>query len=132
MSSATNTSPAPQASSTRNIQGIDAATQAHLTRIFSAYPAIEQVMLYGSRAKGTAHERSDIDLVAYGKTLDRFIIARVLLDLDDSPIPYHIDLQAFHELNNPSLIAHIERVGVIIYLSEPLDNTKQPNQHAHE
>lgn len=97
--------------------GIDAATLMKLTRILATYPAVEQVKLYGSRAKGTAHERSDIDLAAYGDKLDRFTIARILLDLDDSDIPYQVDLQNYHELKNKQLIEHIDRVGMIIYPS---------------
>lgn len=86
-----------------------------LKKIFKKYAAIEQVKLYGSRAKGTFNERSDIDLVAYGKDITRFMIADLLLDLDDSDIPYMVDLQSYHDLKNNQLIEHINRAGVIIY-----------------
>ncbi len=86
-----------------------------LKKIFKKYAAIEQVKLYGSRAKGTFNERSDIDLVAYGKDITRFMIADLLLDLDDSDIPYMVDLQSYHDLKNNQLIEHINRVGLIIY-----------------
>ena len=39
---------------------------AALTQVFAAYPDIERVTLYGSRAKGDFHPRSDIDLAAHG------------------------------------------------------------------
>jgi len=86
-----------------------------LHKVLEKYPCIEQVKLYGSRAKGTFNERSDIDLVAYGRDIDRSIIANVLMDLDDSDIPYLADLQNYHELKNRQLIDHIDRVGVLIY-----------------
>ena len=86
-----------------------------LRAIFANYPAIERVELYGSRAKGTEHPRSDIDLVAYGAKIDRFIVSQLLLDLDDSEIPYSVDLQNYHELRNHSLLQHIKRVGQEIY-----------------
>ncbi len=86
-----------------------------LKNTFKKYTGIEQVKLYGSRAKGTFNERSDIDLVTYGKDLDRFVLNQVLLDLDDSSIFYLVDLQNFHDLKNRQLIEHIERVGRVIY-----------------
>ncbi|MFC3417790.1 nucleotidyltransferase domain-containing protein [Algoriphagus hitonicola] len=36
-----------------------------LKRIFSKYPAISKVKVYGSRAKGTYSERSDLDLMIF-------------------------------------------------------------------
>ncbi len=87
-----------------------------LKNVFAKFPAIEQVKLYGSRAKGTYNPRSDIDLVAFGQKLDRYIIAEVLMDLDDSDIPYQIDFQNYHALKNPQLIEHINRVGKVIYM----------------
>lgn len=98
-------------------------TQPQLNRlfnIFKQYPAIAQVTLYGSRAKGTYHERSDIDLVAHGTLLNHHIIAEALLDLDDSDLPYQIDLQSYHDLNNQKLIEHIDRIGLTIYQKEPI------------
>jgi len=86
-----------------------------LENILKRFPAIEQVKLYGSRAKGTYNSRSDIDLVAFGQGIDRAVIAEVLMDLDDSDIPYLVDLQAYHDLRNPQLIDHVDRVGVVIY-----------------
>ncbi len=86
-----------------------------LRQVFSNYPNIRQVKLYGSRAKGTHHPRSDIDLVVLGEDVDRFMIADILLTLDDSDIPFLIDLQNYQDLKNPRLIEHIDRVGVVIY-----------------
>jgi predicted nucleotidyltransferase len=85
---------------------------------FASHPHIELVKLYGSRAKGTFTDRSDIDLAAFGSALTRSDIADVLLDLDDSNIPYLVDLQQFGELKNQRLIDHINRVGVVIYQRE--------------
>jgi predicted nucleotidyltransferase len=95
--------------------GLDTKTLRKIEQIFAKYLVIEQVKLYGSRAKGTFHPHSDIDLVAIGHDLNRFIISNILIDLDDSDIPYLIDLQNYHELKNRQLIDHIDRVGLIIY-----------------
>lgn len=86
-----------------------------LQQIFKKHPAVQSVKLYGSRAKGTFHERSDVDLVVFGEGIDRFLIAELLLDLEDSNLPYSVDLQNYHELKNRELIEHIDRVGVVIF-----------------
>lgn len=98
--------------------GLSKGVLAMLIGTFKKYTGIDQVTLYGSRAKGTFNERSDIDLVAYGKDLNRFVVSQVLLDLDDSDIPFMVDFQDFNELKNRRLIEHIERVGQVIYSRE--------------
>jgi len=89
-----------------------------LTQVFKKHPEVQAVKLYGSRAKGTFHERSDIDLVVSGAGIDRFLIAELLLDFDDCNLPYAVDLQNYQELKNRALIEHIDRVGVVIYQRE--------------
>jgi len=86
-----------------------------LCDIFKKHLSIESVKLYGSRAKGTFHPRSDVDLVAFGIGIDRFLIAELLLDLMESDLPYSVDLQNYHDLKNRALIEHIDRVGKVIY-----------------
>jgi predicted nucleotidyltransferase len=95
--------------------GLDSQTIQKLRQIFANYPSVRQAKLYGSRAKGTHQAHSDIDLVVLGDGLDRFVIANLLLDLDDTDIPFLIDLQNYSELRNRRLIEHIDRVGVVIY-----------------
>lgn len=91
-----------------------------LQQIFKKHPAVQSVKLYGSRAKGTFHERSDVDLMVFGEGIDRFLIAELLLDLEDSNLPYSVDLQDYRELKNRELIEHIDRVGVVIFERETL------------
>jgi len=98
--------------------GLSAEVLSELCSNFASHPHIEQVKLYGSRAKGTFTDRSDIDLAAFGSALTRSDIADVLLDFDDSNIPYQVDLQQFDDLKNRRLIDHINRAGVVIYQRE--------------
>jgi len=86
-----------------------------LGSIFKRYPKVSKVMLYGSRAKGNFHARSDVDLVIFGEGIDRFLVADLLLELVDSDLPYTVDLQSYHGLKNRALIEHIDRVGIVIY-----------------
>lgn len=98
--------------------GLSPAVLAQMQAVFSHYPALEVVKIFGSRAKGSFHERSDIDLVAFGSNLDRFQIADILQSLEETDIPYLIDLQPYDALKNPRLIDHIDRIGKVIYQRE--------------
>ncbi len=83
--------------------------------VFNNHPLVDIVKLYGSRAKGNFNNRSDIDLVAYGKKLNRFEIADLLMDLNDLDIPYMRELQDYSNIQNQRLLEHIDRVAIIFY-----------------
>lgn len=90
----------------------------HLTllqEIFDRYPQVEQVKVYGSRAKNTFQERSDIDLVVYGQTIDRVILGKINQDLEESDLPYLVDLQQYESLTNQDLIQEIDRFSISIF-----------------
>jgi predicted nucleotidyltransferase len=93
-----------------------------LQQVFNKHPKITAVKLYGSRAKSTFNERSDVDLVLFGKSIDRFLVADLLLDLADSDLPYTVDLQNYNDIKNRALIEHIDRVGLVIYARENEDD----------
>ncbi len=95
--------------------GLTEENLAVLMKVFGQFSAVEQAKLYGSRAKGTYNLRSDIDLVVFGRSLNRSDIAMKLMELDDSDLPLLVDLQAYHDLKNPQLIDHINRVGIVVY-----------------
>ena len=86
-----------------------------LLSIFMQFPAIESVILFGSRAKGNMHERSDIDLAITGKLLDRHQLAEIMMAFDESDLPFKVDIQLLTDIQNPALLAHISRVGKVIY-----------------
>ena len=81
---------------------------------FAQYENIEQVVVYGSRAKGNYSKGSDIDLTIIGE-LTYSEILKLENQLDDLLLPYKIDLSLKHQISNPDLIGHIDRVGKIFY-----------------
>lgn len=83
--------------------------------VFSRYSSIEQVIIYGSRAKGNYRNSSDIDLSLVGNKLDLSILLKIENELDDLLLPYKFDLSIFHKIENSELIDHIKRVGIIFY-----------------
>ena len=71
--------------------------------------------MYGSRAKGTFRNGSDIDLTLLGKGLTLSILFAIENDLGDLMLPYKIDLSILQKIEDPDLVGHIERVGVGFY-----------------
>jgi type I restriction enzyme S subunit len=86
-----------------------------INSVFSKYPVIDKVMLYGSRAKGNYRNGSDIDLTIISKHLDLSILFKIETQLDDLMLPYKIDLSIFSKIENQDLIDHINRVGKVFY-----------------
>ena len=98
--------------------GLSDRTLDTLYSIFKKYPGINQVILYGSRAKGNYRKGSDIDLTLKTKeSFSRTDLLRMGNDFDDSDMPYFVDISNYNDLSNPDLKAHIDRVGKIIYFS---------------
>lgn len=91
-----------------------------LQHIFRRYDSVNEVVLYGSRAKATNHERSDIDLVIKNSPIDRHLLGAIKLEIDSSDIPYAVDLQVFEKITNRTLLEHIQRVGIVLYKKDDL------------
>ena len=84
--------------------------------VFGRYPQLEKAVLYGSRAKGTYKNGSDIDLTLHGESdLTLNVLCKIANDLDDLSLPYTIDLSIFHDISDPDVIGHIQRVGTTVY-----------------
>lgn len=50
--------------------GLKQETVERINSVFQHYEQIDEVILYGSRAKGNYHQGSDIDLTIKGKNLN--------------------------------------------------------------
>ncbi|MEA3544538.1 MAG: nucleotidyltransferase domain-containing protein, partial [Thermodesulfobacteriota bacterium] len=83
--------------------------------IFSHYPEIEHVLLYGSRAMGTWRNGSDIDLCIVGEKLGFSEMLAIENEIDDLMLPWKVDLSLRHQLENSELLDHILRVGKVFY-----------------
>lgn len=97
--------------------GLSSTDCLKLKGVFACYPEIQQVTLYGSRAKGNFRTNSDIDLTIIGD-LDWQKFTELESELDDLLLPYKIDLSLFAHLENTHLIEHIKRVGKVFYQKE--------------
>ncbi len=57
-----------------------------------------QIFLFGSRAKNTNKEFSDIDIAIKDQNLNQNIIAKIKFELEESDIPYKIDVADYNDL----------------------------------
>ncbi|MBI3800667.1 MAG: nucleotidyltransferase domain-containing protein [Deltaproteobacteria bacterium] len=89
-----------------------------IREVFRRFPAIREVALYGSRAKGTYRPESDIDLALVG--VDDDVQAEAVADeLDELPLPYRFDVKAYGGIKYGPLREHIGRVGISLYQRDP-------------
>ena len=88
--------------------------------VFRRFPAIREVALYGSRAKGTYRPESDIDLALVGVD-DDVQAEAVANELDELPLPYRFDVKAYGGIKYGPLREHIARVGILLYRRDPPD-----------
>jgi predicted nucleotidyltransferase len=76
---------------------------------------VDEAILYGSCAKGNFKTGSDIDLTLKGANLTLRQLNAIELEFDDSRLPYEFDLSIYAHIENPQLLGHINRVGVVLY-----------------
>ena len=97
--------------------GLSKEVHHRINTVFTHYPQVSEVILYGSRAKGNYHTGSDIDLTLKGNQLNLEILNKICNELDDLLLPYMIDLSIYSQIENEDLLDHITRVGKVIYCS---------------
>jgi len=96
--------------------GLSSDVVQKITAVLAQYTQVESATLYGSRAKGNFKSGSDIDLTLHGDAdLTLSVVYGILDDLDDLLLPYTIDLSIFHDIGDPDVVAHIQRVGIPFY-----------------
>lgn len=82
--------------------------------VFLRHREIAAAVLYGSRAKGTHQPESDIDLIVQGD-FDGLRAESIAAEMDELPLPYHFDVQAFSAIQSPALRDDIRRSGMVVY-----------------
>jgi uncharacterized protein len=95
--------------------GLKEATIEKIITVFSQYPNIQKVLLYGSRAKGNYRNGSDIDLTLIGENISYGQLSKIDIQIDDLLLPYCFDISIFKDIENLDLIDHINRIGLIFY-----------------
>jgi uncharacterized protein len=99
--------------------GLSERALATLKAVLSTQPKVTQAIVYGSRAKGNYREGSDIDLALDAPDLSLSEMGAIACALEDSDLPYMVDLLQLQSLKNQALLEHIQRVGKVLYQADP-------------
>ncbi|WP_053406660.1 nucleotidyltransferase domain-containing protein [Persicobacter sp. CCB-QB2] len=86
-----------------------------IREIFEKNVRIQDVVIFGSRAKGSYRPGSDVDVALKGDNLTLNDVLSAMVDLDDSDLPYLFDVIIYDRINEPALKEHIDRVGLSLY-----------------
>jgi len=88
-----------------------------IAKVVYSNERVHDAKIFGSRANGTFHQGSDIDICLIGEDLTLSDLNRIASDLDELNIPEIIDLVNFRTIKNENLLKHIEDFSVHIELS---------------
>lgn len=103
--------------------GLTEQSYNELMQILASFPEIEEVIIYGSRARGDYWRASDIDLSIKGKDFNRHVLALLNDKLYNSHIPQICDTHIYTNVKNSKFKDNIERDGQVIYRREIPKNT---------
>jgi predicted nucleotidyltransferase len=113
---------ADNANADANHHGIAEFSYSQIIGAVEAFPEIERVVLFGSRAMGNAKTGSDIDLAIYGHKVTRETASRLSAELNEHrPIPYYVDILVYAEMSHEGLKRHIDEHGRELYRRHPVD-----------
>ena len=87
--------------------GLSEPTITKISEVLAGFPAIKKAVIYGSRVKNTYKNGSDIDLTLLGIDLNQQLLSQIDITLDDTMLPYTIDLSIFTDINHVALREHI-------------------------
>ncbi|WP_396165806.1 nucleotidyltransferase domain-containing protein [Flavobacterium sp.] len=96
--------------------GLTEKTINKINSIFEKIPEIDEVIIYGSRAKGNFREGSDIDITLKGNAISSNYLSKINQEIDELNTPYLFDISIFDKLESQELIEHINRVGQTFYI----------------
>lgn len=86
-----------------------------IRKITGNFPSVEMIRLFGSRAKGTFSNASDVDLALFGKDVTLKDQIRISSLLNESRSMLKYDVIRYSTIENEKLIEHIKKYGLVIY-----------------
>jgi predicted nucleotidyltransferase len=94
--------------------GLTGREQKMIGDVLRRHDEVTEARIFGSRAKGNFQPNSDIDLALWGD-ISFSTLASIAGELDELPLPYTFDVQAYKNIRHQPLCEHIDRVGQIFY-----------------
>ena len=95
-----------------NSFGLPERTINELLEYFKTKPEIQKVVIYGSRAKGTYKNGSDIDFAIWSNEDNT---SKIATELDELPTPYMFDVTDYKTLSHENLKKSIDKDGIVFY-----------------
>lgn len=86
-----------------------------LANLAARYGA-QRLVLYGSRARGDFHARSDVDLAVYGMPEKQR--GGFAMEAEELPTLLKLDIVHISENMDPAFLQNIEKDGVTLYAAE--------------
>jgi predicted nucleotidyltransferase len=84
--------------------------------IYTSFPAVKKVILYGSRATGTYERGSDVDLVIVGNDVSYEDISKMKVRIEnENPSLLSYSLILMDSIKNEKLKSQIDKYGKVIY-----------------
>ncbi|MBL4655029.1 MAG: nucleotidyltransferase domain-containing protein [Bacteroidia bacterium] len=84
-----------------------------IKQVFSEFPEIKEIIVFGSRAMGNYKNGSDVDIVVKGEHVTSDILVKIQTTLNqETPLPYFFDVIHFDKITNNDLIVHIQEHGI--------------------
>lgn len=92
--------------------GLPPNTYKLIKNYLSKIKEIENIKIFGSRARGNYKPNSDIDLVLFGENLNEKTILHISSELDELPTPYKFDVLDYKTIDNENLKNIIDNFGL--------------------
>lgn len=98
-----------------SMYGLSDTVIADICSVFRHFPNIDKVLIFGSRAKGTYSEGSDIDLAAVGENISFNQLMDINIRIEDLGLLYKVDVVDYKKNVETPIGEHINRVGKLFY-----------------
>ncbi|MBA3582850.1 MAG: nucleotidyltransferase domain-containing protein [Gammaproteobacteria bacterium] len=95
--------------------GLSAALYADICQVLRGYPSLEQVLIFGSRAKDTAKTYSDYDFAIFALAMSDAEFTALWHELNDLPMIFKLDVLHWNRLREESLKNKILTEGRLFY-----------------
>lgn len=90
-----------------------------ITSVFNYIPNLEEVIIFGSRAKGNFSLGSDVDLAVTGSHLTWQDLMDLRIGVENLGLLYTFDIHNLDRIGNKDVKSHIARVGKTLWTRQP-------------
>ena len=95
--------------------GLSEKTLGSLRAYFASIPEVEQVILYGSMARGDHHKGSDIDFMLIGSGITPRLLSKMDMEIDDLLLPWFIQITDRKMIRDARFLEVVEKEGVVFW-----------------